>query len=102
MEQGNANFLIPVYVCLSRLDSTKKFLDHLIGLWEMSGQMRDKVGDERAFQFDYEAGPFTNRFIWQQASSSWRFELTYHGGEQLCKFATKEMVLMNRTQKEYR
>jgi hypothetical protein len=64
-----------------------------MGLWEVSGQMGDRISDEIAFHFDYETGPFTNRFIWQKVSGSWRFELTYLEGGQLRKFASKEMFL---------
>jgi len=69
-------------------DTTEILLTNTVGLGK-------RVGDEISFQFDYETGPFTNRFVWQQVRGSWKFEQTYLEGGQLRKFATKEMVLKN-------
>ncbi len=48
-------------------------------------------GDTIAFLFDYDEGPFTNRFIWDAEGQGWRFELTYLQDEREQIFAVKEM-----------
>lgn len=51
-----------------------------------------REGNEIPFQFNYETGPFTNRFIWDPVAGSWGFKLTYFEQDELRTFATKEMV----------
>lgn len=48
-------------------------------------------GNTITFVFDYEEGPFTNRFIWDAEGRGWRFELTYLQDEREQIFAVKEM-----------
>jgi hypothetical protein len=58
-------------------------------LYSWNGQ-RDR--DELPFQFNYESGPFINRFIWDQLSESWRHELMYLEQGQQRTFADKRMI----------
>ena len=51
-----------------------------------------REGNVVAFVFDYEGGPFTNRFIWEADNDAWRFEQTYLDDGQTRVFATKQMT----------
>ncbi|MBE9473356.1 MAG: DUF1579 family protein [Chloroflexi bacterium] len=52
------------------LDTTAVGLSCTVGL----GQQQD---NEIPFQFTYETGPFTNRFIWEESAGTWKFEQTF-------------------------
>lgn len=43
------------------------------------------------FVFEYEGGPFTNRFVWDSQNQIWRFELTFLQDGQERVFAVKAM-----------
>ena len=49
-------------------------------------------GDTIPFVFQYADGPFTNHFVWESATQSWAFELTYEQAGQVHTFATKRMT----------
>lgn len=51
-----------------------------------------RAGDRIPFVFEYEGGPFTNTFIWEEAAGSWSFEQTYLKDGEPHTFASKRMV----------
>ena len=67
------------------LDTTELALSCIVGTAK-----RD--GDELPFQFNYESGPFINRFLWDQLSESWRHELMYLEQGQQRTFANKRII----------
>jgi len=77
-------------------DENDLFVMHLLDTFGVGLSCIVGIGKQEGntipFVFDYEDGPFTNRFIWDETADAWRFEQTYLKNGQVHTFATKEMV----------